>query len=112
MGARRAGTNFNLREMTMANATIKGFIHANTSGYGDKFMFFATEDMTACGYVKVMPYAFEVEIQDDFNYVAAKVAGLEKQKEKLRDEFNRRVMEINDEISKLQCLEFQAPGTA
>lgn len=90
----------------MATVTIKGFIHASVDKYMERFAFFMAEDMTNCGYVNVMPYQFDVEIPDDFNMVAAKVAGLETQREKLRDEFNRRIAQINEEISKLQCLEF------
>lgn len=97
----------------MATATIKGFIHANLSNVGhNEFVFFTSEDMTSYGYAKVMPHSFDIEIPDDFNVVAWKVGALETQKEKLREEFNRRVAQINEEISKLQCLEFDPQVTA
>lgn len=92
----------------MAAATIKGFIHfRGEARYGtDRYAFFSSEDMSECGYTKVMAHEFVVEIPDEFNPTAAQLDALEKTKTELSKEFNARIAQINDQISKLQCLEF------
>lgn len=87
----------------MATATIKGFIHKSINS--EDFALFGC-DMTKYGYVLVCPYEFAFEIPATFNPIAAQVSALEKQRDKVRSEFNMRIAQINDEISKLQCLEF------
>jgi beta-mannanase len=89
-------------------ATIKGFIHfRDRSNWEDsKYAFFMSDDMSECGYVKVMAYELTIEIPDAFNPTAAQLDALEKQRAALSKEFNLRIAQINDQISKLQCLEF------
>ena len=63
-------------------------------------------DMSSCGYVLVGKQQIEFEVPDDFNPVPIQVAMLEKEKEKAMNEYNERVFRINEQISKLTCLEF------
>ena len=50
----------------------------------------------------------EIEIPDDFDPTAQKIAALEEQKKKINDEFLAKLFEINERITKLQALEFTA----
>ena len=48
----------------------------------------------------------EVEVPDDYDATAQKIAALESQKEKAMSDYNDTVKEINTRISKLQALEY------
>jgi len=48
----------------------------------------------------------EIEVPDNYNPTAQKIAALEAKKEKVMFDFNKTVMEINTRISKLQALEY------
>ena len=50
----------------------------------------------------------EIEVPDDFDPRAQKIAALEKQKQKVMADYHKTVIEINERISKLQSLEFTA----
>lgn len=50
----------------------------------------------------------EIEIPDDYDPRAQKIAALEKHKQKVMADYHKTVTEINDRISKLQALEFTA----
>lgn len=50
----------------------------------------------------------EVEVSEDYDPMAQKIAALESQKEKAMSDYNDTVMEINIRISKLQALEYTA----
>lgn len=96
----------------MKTVTIKGFIVARKWEWDDKVGFqFNGCPLDTNGFVTVMPHEFEVELPDGFNITAAMVGSLEKSKADLRAEFNARIAQINDQISKLQCLEF-TPASA
>ena len=86
--------------------TKEMFVHwqkryADDDGFG-VFPF----DMSSCGYVLVGKQQIEFEVPDDFNPVPVQVAMLQAEKEKAMEEFNLRVARINEQISKLTCLEF------
>ena len=91
----------------MSKVTIKSIVHKSTSS--DDYCLFGV-DMSKYGYIAVGPVEFEYELPAGFNPIAAQVDALEKQRETLRKEFNARINQINDQISKLQCLEF-SPAT-
>jgi hypothetical protein len=95
-------------QKTAKTVTVQGFIHAQKCTWTDKvrYDFFKSEDMTECGYVLVGPHEITLQIPADFNIAAGQISALQKQKDKLHKEFNVRLAQINDEISKLQCLEF------
>ena len=50
----------------------------------------------------------EIEVPDNYDPTAQKLAALEKEKEQAQKEFARKVASINERISKLQALEFTA----
>ena len=50
----------------------------------------------------------EIEIPENYDPTAQKILALQKEKEKLQAEFTKSVMDIQDRISKLQCLEYTA----
>jgi hypothetical protein len=86
--------------------TMNGFIHWKKGYKSPDFHFWTWEDMTSSGYVLVGPCSFECEIPDDFNPVPGQVAALEKEKAKVRHEFNQRIAQLNEQIGKLQALTF------
>ena len=65
-------------------------------------------DMTSCGYVLADKQMIEFESPDDFNPVPIQIDMLNAEKAKALDKYNERVFELNEKISKLQCLEFTA----
>ena len=73
---------------------------------GDVQFWFNHFDMSEHGYVTVMPHVFEIDVPDDFNPVPQQVAILEKEKAKVRQEFNQRIAQLNEQIGKLQALTF------
>tara|TARA_R110000772_G_scaffold125466_20_gene232229 strand:- start:2154 stop:2435 length:282 start_codon:yes stop_codon:yes gene_type:complete len=50
----------------------------------------------------------EIEVPDNYDPTAQKLAALQKEKEKVQLEFAQKVADINDRISKLQALEYTA----
>lgn len=50
----------------------------------------------------------EIEVPDDYDPRAQKIAALEKQKLKVMAEYQKMVTDINERISKLQALEYKA----
>jgi hypothetical protein len=48
----------------------------------------------------------EIEVPDDYDPRAQKIAALEKHKQKVMADFQKTVTEINERISKLQALEY------
>lgn len=50
----------------------------------------------------------EIEVPDDYDPRAQKIAALEKQKQQVMADYHKTVTEINEHISKLQALEYTA----
>lgn len=50
----------------------------------------------------------EIEVPDDYDPRAQKIAALEKHKQKVMADYQKTLMEINDRISKLQAIEYTA----
>jgi len=50
----------------------------------------------------------EVEVPDDYDPRAQKIAALEKHKQKVMADYQKMVTDINEKISKLQALEYTA----
>lgn len=50
----------------------------------------------------------ELDVPDNYDPTAQKIAALEKEKNKAQVEFSQKVASINERISKLQALEFTA----
>jgi len=50
----------------------------------------------------------EIEVPDNYDPTAQKIAALQKEKDKAQEEFSKKVASINERISKLQAIEFTA----
>ena len=50
----------------------------------------------------------EIEVPDDYDPRAQKIAALEKHKQKVMADYHKTMMEINDRISNLQAIEYTA----
>ena len=83
--------------------TESGFILYRKYEWEDKghFLFAGCE---LDNYITVRPHTIEYEIPDDFNPIPGQVAALEAEKQKLKADFAKRMMEIEDSISKLTCI--------
>ncbi len=97
--------------MKTKQITIKGFIHYRKPKWsGDSDYSFLAYDITdseyADGRVMVQPHAIIVDVPVDFDPTPKLIASLEKEKAKVRKEFNDRIAQINNEIGKLQALTF------
>ena len=62
-----------------------------------------TEYLTCVGQQEI-----EIEVPDEYDPTAQKLAALQKEKDKAQEEFANKVASINERISKLQALEFTA----
>lgn len=91
---------------------VKTTIHIHYSQYaweekGEYLVFYAkVEDSDHRTYV--CSQEIEIEIPDDYDPRAQKIAALEKQKQKVMADYQKTVNEINDRISKLQAIEYTA----
>ena len=56
-------------------------------------------------YIKVMPHSFTVEVPDDFDPIPGQVAAIKKQQQELKAAFAKKMMELEDDLSKLLCIE-------
>ena len=63
-------------------------------------------DLSDYGYVQVGTIDVEFEVPDDFNPTQAEIEVLEKEKKRLRAELSVKLMNIDEQISKLQCLTY------
>lgn len=50
----------------------------------------------------------EIEVPDNYDPTAQKIAALQKEKEQAQEEFAQKVAQINERISKLQAIEYTA----
>jgi hypothetical protein len=91
---------------------IKTTIHIFHSQYsweekGEYLVFYAKiPDDEARTYVGQQE--IEIEVPDNYDPRAQKIAALEKHKQKVMADYQKTVMEINERISKLQALEYTA----
>lgn len=92
----------------MKQVTIKCFVYEKDWGYGapKEFEVWPIDSMGNQYTALIGPAEFTYTIPDDFNPTAQKVAALEKQKERAHAEFAAKVREIDEQISKLQAIEY------
>lgn len=89
--------------------TMKQFVHYKRDEFTGKetyALFNFDASTSSMGYVKVCESDVVFDIPDNFNPVAAQVEALRNEEKAVRREFKERVFRINEQISKLQCLEF------
>lgn len=91
----------------MQKALINGFIFGQKNWDDSITYCFWNSDITdvLSGYFMVCEHSFEVDIPDSFDITKAELASLEKQKDKVRAEFARRVAEIDNKINSLLSIE-------
>ncbi|MFX3574157.1 hypothetical protein [Ralstonia mannitolilytica] len=98
----------------MKTIEIKGWIflqkYSWESAYSFQFSHLALDKHTGEGEVcvRVQEHTISVDVPDKIDTVSPQVKALEQEKEKLRKEFNARIGAINDQLSKLQALTFDA----
>lgn len=73
----------------------------------DAFTVFCSGNMADNHTTYVRPVEVEVDIPEDFDLRAAKLAQLEAEQVKVRAAFQARITEIQREIAKLQALEME-----
>ena len=101
----------------MKTITINGFIHAKQAkgweedngncAEGHIFQWWTWDQMD--GYKNVGPLALTFDIADNFNTAPEEIAALEQQRAQVLADAQTKVNHINDAISKLQALTFEAP---
>ena len=77
-------------------------MYVHWDGLREKFCLFP---FVMSAYPMVKEVLIEYEAPDDFNPVAAEIASLQAEERAVREQFDKRVHEIHERISKLQCLE-------
>lgn len=94
----------------MSKHTITGFITFEKRPYMDKGQVGFHTYRPSAEYFPhtavVAEHSFEVEVPDDFNPVPDLVANLEEQKRLARLELAQKLARIDEQISKLTCIEF------
>ena len=85
--------------------TKEVFVHLHK--YDDGEFYLAEGDMSKFGYVLINKQLVEFSVPDNFDPVPVKMAMLREQEAKVREEFNKRIAQIKDEISKLQALTYE-----
>jgi hypothetical protein len=87
---------------------IKTHIYYNKYSWEDKgeFEVFSFKFEDDNHRTHVCDQEIEVDVPDDYDPRAQQVAALEKKKQKVMAEFQKTVDGINDQISKLQALEY------
>ena len=89
--------------------TVKQIVHYRVSPFtgNEEYILFASDlTKSGMGYVKVCETEVTFKTPDDFNPIAAQVEALKTEESKLREEFNERIDQIKEQISKLTCLEY------
>jgi len=85
---------------------VKGFIYASQEVWetAPNFTFFTFENAGA-HYAMICPHTLEFEPPEGYSFEKAKIDALVAKKEDLTHSFHKSIAEINEQISKFQCLE-------
>lgn len=91
----------------MAKIILKQHVHAQRSKYTGAITFhlFDSPCMQEFGYVPLFDQDFEIEIPDDFDLTPIEIAQLQEAKKAVQAACNKKLMEIEEEIQKLLCIE-------
>lgn len=94
----------------MSKHTIKGFVHYCKDAWDEHatYEIFPFNMSEHGGRVVVGEREFEIEVPDDFNPTPLQVAALEEQKRQLRLRLAKELASIDEQISKLTCIEHTA----
>lgn len=83
------------------------FAHMTRHWDGGIEYFLASSDMSNMGYTPVCDVMVEFETPDDFNPVAAEIASLKVEKQRIQAEAQQKANEIDDRIAKISCIEYR-----
>lgn len=100
----------------MKTITLEGFVHCKPAEHyeightvdGMTYKFFQWEDMKSAGYALVAPHTLTIEVPDKFNPNGQFIEALEAQKKKVMADFQKRVTEIDRQISQFQAITMEA----
>lgn len=95
----------------MKTIEVKGFVLAQKNWRDDLEYTFSTIELIEHGYMTVCPHTLTFQLPEGFDPIAAQIAMLQQQRDKLRAEVAKRITEINDQISKLQALPYEPADT-
>jgi hypothetical protein len=90
---------------------IKAYVHQNVDAWTDAItydIFPFDMSTTGCDRVLVGVQSVEVDVPDDFDGTASRIAVLEEMKRKLRLKLAEELSHLDERISKLTCLTNQA----
>jgi hypothetical protein len=89
---------------------VKAYVHYLKWSWEDKgeFELFSVKFDDDNHRTYVCEQEVEIEVPDDYDPRAQQIAALEERKRKVMAEYQKTVNEINDNISKLQALEYTA----
>lgn len=85
--------------------TQTGFVHFSRGCDGSSSFPVFMSDMSEYGYTYLMTTEISFEIPDDFNPVPAEIEALRKMKQKIQADAQISANAIEEQISKLLCLE-------
>jgi hypothetical protein len=96
----------------MAKHTVNGALYLYTSerAYTDKPIYhFNTErNLTSESFTKIVDHSFDIEIPEDFDPIPGQLAALNEKKRLLRLKLAQELADLDDRISKLSALTFEA----
>lgn len=91
----------------MTTITISGIVHLSAHQYSNReplYVLYST-DMSEYGHAPLGEAAFDFELPFGWSPNSARISLLERQREKIGMEFNKRVVEINQQINNLLAIE-------
>lgn len=98
----------------MAQITIKGTVYVDAGSLThseQRFAFFGF-DASNSGYVPIGAHVIEYTTPDDWNPVASGVAAINTQISKEGDEYQARVRQLREQLSKLLAIEHSTEATS
>lgn len=86
--------------------TIEGFVY-ETSYFGSEksYSLYSSDSMADKFMSLVGPAKFAYTIPDDYDPIPSQVAAIKKQQQELKAAFAKKMMELEDDLSKLLCIE-------
>jgi hypothetical protein len=95
----------------MAKHTVSGTLYLYTPGrlYSEKPVYhFNTGELTSESFTKIVDHSFDIEIPEDFDPIPGQLAALNEKKRLLRLKLAQELADLDDRISKLSALTFEA----
>jgi hypothetical protein len=96
----------------MAKHTVNGALYLYTPerSYTDKpiYHFNAERNLTSESFTKIVDHSFDIEIPEDFDPIPGQLAALNEKKRLLRLKLASELADLDDRISKLSALTFEA----